>query len=60
MNNALNEFIFQSKYSRYNPSLGRKETWEESVDRISNMHIQHLTENYPQALNNAEFASDYL
>lgn len=60
MNSALNEFIFQSKYSRYNPKLGRKETWEEAVERISNMHIQHLTENYSYVLENAEFMNDYI
>ena len=34
--NALGEFIFQSKYARYNSNLKRKETFEESVDRIIN------------------------
>ena len=57
---ALSEFIFQSKYSRYNPKLGRKETFEESVDRISDMHLKHLQEEYPNVLNNAEFNNDYL
>ena len=57
---ALSEFIFQSKYSRYNPKLGRKETFEESVDRISDMHLRHLQEEYPNVLNNAEFNNDYL
>lgn len=59
-NKALSEFIFQSKYSRYNSKLGRKETWEESVDRIQDMHIKHLTQNYPNALLNSDFNNDFL
>ena len=38
--NALGEFIFQSKYARYNSNLKRKETFEESVDRILKINIQ--------------------
>lgn len=59
-NSALSDFIFQSKYSKYRPDLGRKETFEESVDRISQMHMKHLTEEYPLSINNAEFVNDYL
>ena len=58
--NALGEFIFQSKYARYNPDLKRKETFEESVDRIFQMHMKHLGDKYPEALNNAEFNNDFL
>jgi len=60
MNNALSDFIFQSKYSRYNAKLGRKETWEESVSRIDNMHVNHLLDNYPDAINSSQFNEDYL
>ena len=60
MSEALSNFIFQSKYSRYNSALKRKETFEESVERINNMHIEHLSQNYSNALNNSEFISDYL
>lgn len=59
-NSALSDFIFQSKYSKYRPDLGRKETFEESVDRISQMHMKHLTEEYPQALEDSEFCNDYI
>lgn len=58
--NALNDFIFQSKYARYNHTLGRKETWKESVQRIQNMHITHLTQNYPHVLENADFMNDFV
>lgn len=60
MKNAISEFVFQSKYSKYDPSKNRKETWEESVDRVNNMHITHLIENYSFAIDNAEFNNDYL
>lgn len=59
-NSALSDFIFQSKYSKYRPDLGRKETFEESVDRISQMHMKHLTDEYPLSINNVEFVNDYL
>lgn len=32
-------FIFTSKYARYNETLGRRETWEECIDRVMEMHI---------------------
>lgn len=57
---ALGEFIFQSKYARYNPELKRKETFEESVDRILQMHLKHLADKYPKALESAEFNNDLL
>lgn len=60
MNNTLSDFVFQSKYSKYIPELGRKETWEESVDRIKSMHTDHLLANYPQAFNNTAFTSDFI
>ena len=49
--NALGEFIFQSKYARYNSNLKRKETFEESVDRILQMHLKHLKDKYPEVYN---------
>lgn len=35
----LSNFIFTSKYARYREDLQRRETWEESVDRVLNMHL---------------------
>ena len=55
---GLSDFIYQSKYARYNSILKRKETFEEAVDRISNMHIQHLSENFSDKIEG--IASDYL
>ena len=41
--NVLDEianFIFTSKYSRYREDLNRRETWNETVDRVESMHLQ--------------------
>lgn len=35
---ALQEYVFVSKYARYREELGRRETFEESVDRVMDMH----------------------
>jgi ribonucleoside-triphosphate reductase len=37
---GLQDFIFQSKYARYLPELKRRETWDEAVDRILQMHLE--------------------
>lgn len=60
MASALNDFIFQSKYAKYNSILGRKEIFSESVDRIINMHITYLSKEYPEVLNNPEFSNDFM
>lgn len=39
---ALSEYVYQSKYSLFREDLGRKETWDESVERIRQMHLTHL------------------
>lgn len=56
----LNDFIFYSKYARYIPSLGRKETREEASDRIFDMHLKHLSDNYPQVFESADFSNLFL
>ena len=47
---ALSEYIYQSKYSLYREDLGRKETWEERIDRIRDMHLTQLATFDHQAL----------
>ena len=59
-NSALSDFIFQSKYAKFVPEKERKETYEESVDRIAQMHMTHLQDEYPHALENADFCNDFL
>ena len=47
------DFIFMSRYARYNEKLERRETWEETVDRVRNMHLKkfkHLDEEYQKEI----------
>ena len=39
------QFIHLSRYSRWLPEKGRRETWEETVDRYFNFFDKHLKEN---------------
>lgn len=36
----ISKFIFTSKYARYNEKLKRRETWEETVKRVEEMHLK--------------------
>lgn len=38
-NNTMSEYIFMNRYSRYLPRKQRRETWNEAVDRVRDMHI---------------------
>jgi ribonucleoside-diphosphate reductase alpha chain len=35
---GMSDYIAQSKYARFNPQLGRREIWPESVARVAGMH----------------------
>lgn len=39
-NDTMSQYIFQSRYSRYIPKKRRRETWNETVDRVRDMHIE--------------------
>jgi ribonucleoside-diphosphate reductase alpha chain len=39
---ALQDYVFTSKYSRYLPDKLRRETFEEAVDRVIDMHRRHF------------------
>lgn len=39
----LSNFIFISKYARYDEKKKRRETWEEAVDRVLNMHLKRYS-----------------
>jgi len=39
---ALQDYVFTSKYSRYIPEKLRRETFEEAVDRVIDMHRRHF------------------
>ena len=49
----IGDYIFVSKYAQTHNH--KKETWEESVARVMEMNYQHLTTDYPQAIDNAKF-----
>lgn len=37
---ALEEYVYTSKYARYNEKEKRRETWSEAVDRVKQMHLR--------------------
>lgn len=39
----LSDFIFTSKYARFDEIKKRRETWEESVDRLLDMHLRRFS-----------------
>lgn len=51
----LAEYILKTKYAKTKPN-GIKESWEEAVDRIMNMHYDFLSKRIPQK-NLGDFAS---
>jgi len=36
----ISNYIFVSRYSRFNEKLGRRETWDEAVSRLETMHLK--------------------
>ena len=36
---VLSDYIFAAKYARYNPEKKRREVWDETVDRVRDMHL---------------------
>lgn len=40
---SLKNYVFTSKYSRYIPEKMRRETFEEAVERVIDMHRRHFT-----------------
>lgn len=45
---ALSEYTFISRYSRFNKEKGRRETWEEAVARVFDMHRKKYAEKISQ------------
>ena len=42
--NAIADYIHASKYAQYIPALKRRETFDETVDRVKNMHKEKFPE----------------
>jgi len=38
----IDEYVFKSKYARFNADLQRRETWDEAVDRMMGMHKERF------------------
>jgi ribonucleoside-diphosphate reductase alpha chain len=53
----LQKFVFASKYARWIPDLKRRETWDEAVDRVRDMHLRKF-ENFlpPEDLEEIKWA----
>ncbi len=41
---GLQDYIFKSKYARFDDKLQRRENWDEAVDRVCNMHIRKFAD----------------
>jgi hypothetical protein len=54
---SLQEYTRFSKYARFNPEKGRRESWEEQVERVFNMHKEKLGEDIcNELIDEIEFA----
>lgn len=56
MSQALQEFTRISRYSRYRPDLGRRETWAEQVDRVFDMHAEFFSNKMNEIQEDFNFA----
>ncbi len=59
--NVLDElanFIFTSKYARYDDAKRRRETWNEAVLRVENMHLRKFSYLDEENLNKIKWAFD--
>ena len=52
---ALSDYTTYAKYAKYLPEKQRRETWDEMVDRVFEMHAKQ----YADALNNEEFKKEF-
>lgn len=39
----IGQYVFLSKYSKFNKKTGRKETWQEAVRRVLDMHLAYYS-----------------
>ncbi len=42
---VLQQYIHSSRYARWLPEKGRRETWDETVDRYVDFFEKHIEEN---------------
>jgi ribonucleoside-diphosphate reductase alpha chain len=58
-NKALADYIHAAKYARYIESLGRRETYLETVHRVEDMHIDRFPQFKPDILEAFEYVRSY-
>lgn len=51
---AMQDYVYVSKYARYDDKKKRRETWGEAVDRVEDMHVRK----YPQIKDDIKWAFD--
>ena len=56
IDNPYQQFIATSRYARWDDSLGRRETWVETVDRYMNFMRDHLKSNNDYQVTDEEYA----
>lgn len=54
----LSNFVFISKYSRFDETKKRRETWVETVDRVLNMHLKRFKDLDKEHLEEIRWAFD--
>ena len=55
------QYVFTNKYARYNEWVGRRETWNESVDRVEAMHLGRFKNRLtPDQLKEIKHAFDFV
>lgn len=60
MLDEMSTFTFTGKYARYNEAAGRRELWEETVDRVLNMHLEKYAFLKKSDLKEIKKAFDYV
>ena len=50
---AYQEYIHQSRYSRYRDDLGRRESWTETIDRVRDFWVDRIPNNMKEDLTDA-------
>lgn len=54
----ISNYIFTSKYARYNKEAGRRESWDEAVGRVETMHLNKFKELPEEILDEIRWAFD--
>ena len=49
------QYIHLSRYARWLDDLGRRETWEETVDRFIGFFKKHISEKFDDVISDNDF-----